>query len=292
MTFVAGTVLTAAALNSELAAKYDSAPAINAQTGTTYTFVLADATAGKTVTASNASASTYTVPPQSSVAFSAGALLRVTNLGAGVVTFAGGAGVTVTNTAGTLAQYQKATLVRTGSDAWTVIPFGGGAGMSLVNKTDFTAAASVSINNVFTTAAANYLMVVDLVVNTGTTAVQMRLRASGADSSAASYRYGGGGGNGSATSTFYGGDLLTLFALTGNATAGSPAAFALTVIKPQVADKTRVTGTALWRSTAVVDIGGAFGGSFDATTQFDGFTLIASANTMTGTVRTYSLLGT
>lgn len=110
-------------LSSGLAAKSDYAMPKNAQTGTAYTFALADGQ--KLVTASNAAASTYTVPPQSSVAWAADTILRITNLGAGVVTIAGGSGVTVTNTAATLAQYQSANLIRTASDAWTVVPFSG-----------------------------------------------------------------------------------------------------------------------------------------------------------------------
>ena len=101
-------------------------PTYNAQTGTTYTFVLADV--GKTVTASNASPQTYTIPPQSSVTWLAGTTLNVLNLGAGTVTFAAGAGVTVTNAVQTLTQYQSARLVRTASDAWTVTPDSGGTG--------------------------------------------------------------------------------------------------------------------------------------------------------------------
>lgn len=101
-------------------------PTYNAQTGTTYTFVLADV--GKTVTASNANPQTYTIPPQASIVWLANTTLNVLNLGAGVVTFAAGAGVTVTNTAQTLTQYQSARLVRTASDAWTVTPDSGGAG--------------------------------------------------------------------------------------------------------------------------------------------------------------------
>lgn len=101
-------------------------PVYNAQTGTTYTFVLADV--GKTVTASNASPQTYTIPPQASVTWLADTTLHVLNLGAGVVTFDGGAGVTVTNAVQTLTQYQSARLIRTASDAWTVTPDSGGAG--------------------------------------------------------------------------------------------------------------------------------------------------------------------
>ena len=101
-------------------------PAYNAQTGTTYTFVLSDV--GKTVTASNANPQTYTIPPQASVTWLADTTLHVLNLGVGVVTFAAGAGVTVTNTEQTLTQYQSARLIRTASDAWTVTPDSGGAG--------------------------------------------------------------------------------------------------------------------------------------------------------------------
>lgn len=110
-----------------IATGFDTAVAIptyNAQTGTTYTFALSDV--GKTVTASNASSSTYTIPPQASVVWPTGATLNIVNLGAGVVTIAAGAGVTVTNSSQTLSQYQSAALVRTASNAWTVVPFVGG----------------------------------------------------------------------------------------------------------------------------------------------------------------------
>jgi len=53
--------------------------AINAQTGTTYTFVIGDA--GKLVTSSNGSAQTVTVPPNSSVAFAVGTQIIVQNIG-------------------------------------------------------------------------------------------------------------------------------------------------------------------------------------------------------------------
>ena len=113
-----------------IATGFDSAVAIptyNNQTGTTYTFVLADA--AKVVSSNNASGVTFTIPPQSSVAWAAGTTLTVTNLGAGTLTIAGGGGVTVTNSASTIAQYGSASIIRTASDAWTVIPFAGGAAL-------------------------------------------------------------------------------------------------------------------------------------------------------------------
>jgi hypothetical protein len=99
--------------------------AVNTQTGTTYTFVAGDA--GKLVSASNASAVTFTIPPQSSVTWGSNAVLKVVNYGAGALTVDGGSGVTVTNTATTLAQYASAAAIRTAEDAWTLVPFSGGA---------------------------------------------------------------------------------------------------------------------------------------------------------------------
>jgi hypothetical protein len=99
--------------------------AINAQTGTTYTFVLADN--GKVVTASNASAITITIPPISSVAYATGAQLNVIQKGAGQVTFAQGSGVTIRSTGATAtapklrAQYSSATCIYEGSDVWYVV---------------------------------------------------------------------------------------------------------------------------------------------------------------------------
>jgi hypothetical protein len=99
--------------------------AINAQTGTTYTFVLADDC--KLVTASNASAQTYTIPPASSVAYNTGTQLNIIQKGAGQVTFAAGSGVTIRSTGASAAapklraQYSSATAIYEGSDVWYVI---------------------------------------------------------------------------------------------------------------------------------------------------------------------------
>ena len=92
---------------------------INAQTGTTYTFVLGDAN-NTLVTASNASAITVTVPPNSSVAYPVGAILQLAQSGAGQVTIAAGSGVTINYTPGLKlrAQYSVASLVQTATNTW------------------------------------------------------------------------------------------------------------------------------------------------------------------------------
>jgi hypothetical protein len=97
----------------------------NAQTGTTYTFVLGDALGasgtGGAVTLSNASAITATIPPHSSVAYILGAQIMFCQLGAGQVTVSPGSGVTINTSAATKklrAQYSCATAWEYIQDSW------------------------------------------------------------------------------------------------------------------------------------------------------------------------------
>jgi archaellum component FlaG (FlaF/FlaG flagellin family) len=100
----------------------DTTMSFNDQTGTTYTLVIADL--GKWVTASNASPITVTVPPS---VFAAGNIVNVQQIGAGQVTFAQGAGVTITSTGASAsapklrAQYAACTIVCTASDTFTIV---------------------------------------------------------------------------------------------------------------------------------------------------------------------------
>ena len=116
--FTSGQVLTAAELDAVATAMI----AINAQTGTTYTTVLADD--GKLITCSNASAISVTIPPNSSVAYGIGTQLNFAQLLAGQVTLVAGAGVTL-NSSGTKLklkdQYAVATCVKTDTNTWFVV---------------------------------------------------------------------------------------------------------------------------------------------------------------------------
>lgn len=102
-----------------------ASPAINAQTGTTYTFVNADQY--KLVTLSNAGAITATIPPNSSVPYAIGTKLRMMQLGAGAVTVAPGAGVTINGDLVTRAQYSQVVAEKRATDTW----FMSGDGMTL-----------------------------------------------------------------------------------------------------------------------------------------------------------------
>lgn len=95
---------------------------INEQTGATYTFVLSDAT-NTIVQGNRATAQTFTVPPNSSVAYPVGSVIPVYQDGAGQVTIAQGSGVTI-RTAETLkirGQYSSAALLKIATDEWLLI---------------------------------------------------------------------------------------------------------------------------------------------------------------------------
>jgi len=100
--------------------------ALNAQTGTTYTFVLTDN--GKLVTASNASAQTYSIPTNASVAYPVGTQINIIQIGAGQVTIQAvtSGTTTIASTGATAtapklrAQYSSATCIKAATDLWYV----------------------------------------------------------------------------------------------------------------------------------------------------------------------------
>ena len=97
--------------------------AMNAQTGTTYTLALTDAS-NRWVTCDNTSAITVTVPPS---VFSVGDQIAVQQTNTGQVTFAIGSGVTITSAGATTAapkirtRYSSAVVICTGSNTFTII---------------------------------------------------------------------------------------------------------------------------------------------------------------------------
>jgi hypothetical protein len=100
---------------------------INANTATTYTFVLTDN--GKLVTSSNASAQTLSIPTNASVAFPIGTQINVIQIGAGQVTVnavTSGTTTVLSNAATAAApktrnQYAALTAIKVATDAWYVI---------------------------------------------------------------------------------------------------------------------------------------------------------------------------
>jgi hypothetical protein len=96
--------------------------AINAQTGTTYTLVAGDL--NDLVTLNNAASITLTVPPS---VFAANDVINIAQIGAGQVTFAQGAGVTINSTGATATapklrvRYSSASVICTASNTFLVV---------------------------------------------------------------------------------------------------------------------------------------------------------------------------
>lgn len=93
--------------------------AATTQAGTTYTLALADW--GTIVEFTSASAVTVTVPPNASVAFPVGTAIELVQYGAGQVSVAAGAGVTIRSPSGKLkltGQYSAALLRKRATNEW------------------------------------------------------------------------------------------------------------------------------------------------------------------------------
>ena len=93
----------------------------NAQTGTTYTFVLGDVS--KLVELSNTSAITATVPLNSSVAYPVGSQIMLLQTNTGQVTVVGAGGVTINGNPGLKlrAQWSSATLIKRAENTWVLV---------------------------------------------------------------------------------------------------------------------------------------------------------------------------
>jgi hypothetical protein len=94
----------------------------NAQAGTTYTLALTDL--GKLVELNNAASITLTIPTNASVSFAVGDRIDLLQTGAGQVTIAGAAGVTVNSESSKLklaGQWAAATLIKRAADTWVAV---------------------------------------------------------------------------------------------------------------------------------------------------------------------------
>lgn len=276
------------ALNMQtIATGFDSAVAIptyNNQTGTTYTFALTDI--GKTVIANNASASTYTIPPTASVVWPTNASIPLVNLGTGVVTIAAGAGVTVTNTALTLAQYQSANLIRTALNAWTVVPSSGTvSGQTLLNTTSFSAQSSVSFSNLFSSTYDTYKIFLTLDSVSTSQTIRFRLRSNTTDETSALYFFTGiSTVQTSATVTTNNGSTQTsIDVIRATAASGSE----MTLYSPMKAQSTSLSYDSIGLFGDVQQNKG--GGYYLSASTYNGFTLFSSTGNMTGTVRVFGV---
>jgi hypothetical protein len=169
-------------------------------------------------------------------------------------------------------------------------PAGAASGLTLVTKSDFSAVTSHSINNCFTSTYANYFIVCTFTGGSSTTSksLTIKMRASGTDTSS-----GYTDNNLTQTGTYISGeenfrgtDEMFVGPFQGDKANGNATQFYL--YAPQLAQKTLMAGHDVYddQYNAGQRI---FQGKLADTTAYDGFTLIVSADNMTGTVRVYGL---
>jgi hypothetical protein len=163
------------------------------------------------------------------------------------------------------------------------------SGMVLVNKTDFSAASSVSINNCFSATYENYRIITNVTAaGSGDVDIYFRLRASGTDNTANIYSYQ----QVYATSTTVAGDAAVTTFWRPNSTSANYPNFTMGILDLFAPQINRITGALNVRSFTT-----NAGGSYivnerlvhNTSASFDGFTISTNTSNATGTVRVYGL---
>lgn len=261
---------------------------VNNQTGTSYTLVLADG--GKLVTFDNAAAIALTVPTNASVAFPTGVRIKLTNKGAGTVTVAGAGGVTLNGNQLTIAQNRSAMLYKLDTNTWVMtadptIP--GDPGLAFITGTTFTTSTGVNVNNCFTSTYDTYRIMIDVTAFSTTLDMLMRLRVSGADNSTTNYVRQVVYGSGSSAAAGLNSSQTSWSILNTGSANADLGKMSLDVFAPNLSRKTVAT----WIQASVDASGNQYStlGNlfFNATTVFDGFSLVPSTGNISGTVRVY-----
>jgi hypothetical protein len=159
------------------------------------------------------------------------------------------------------------------------------AGMVLLNTTSFSAVATQSISDVFSTTYDNYRVVCNVQPST-TVDLQMRYRVSGADNSTSNYNYEGFVTRPNNTNASVSGATnQTSFVIAG-LNNGNANAFSMDIYQPFISDFTKHSLIGHMHDSTSYNAS-LRGGVFAATTSFTGFTIYPSSGTMTGTVSVY-----
>jgi len=165
------------------------------------------------------------------------------------------------------------------------------SGLVLLNTTSFNGVATQSINDVFSSTYTYYKIHLNMKSsNSPSSTFTMRLRVSGADSSANSYSSHAIGRRDSNITVTIDSDPATSFSLPAISTSRNNS-YEFTIVNPQQAFETTFSGTA--RTSPASDSTGiatwVFGGAFNATTSFTGFSLLPGAGNITGSISVFGV---
>lgn len=163
-------------------------------------------------------------------------------------------------------------------------PASSGALTKIVSNLAFSGSTSVSINNCFTSTYTNYLIVFENIAAASGAHVEFRMRASGSDNTTNNYDqgnqaagYAGGGGNEAQSNANH----VRVWGSVGSG--NEKANLMLWINNPQTATQTTWSGTGNNN-----DAGYRVSGQFNASTQFDGFSIYCSQN-LSGNITVYGL---
>lgn len=169
------------------------------------------------------------------------------------------------------------------------VSVGSGSGsVSTQGAVTFSGASSVSINSCFSSSYRNYKIIVNFTARSADMSVQMRMRTGTTDNSNASYGRSGIEFVDNATTLTAlnsAGQTAWTLATLQNASYADFTNISMDLYNPQVTNKTLATFQASQLNS--VGAGRVSTIYFDATTSFDGFSLIASTGNFDGIVRIY-----
>jgi hypothetical protein len=157
-------------------------------------------------------------------------------------------------------------------------------GLTLIKTQSFSAASSVSVDDVFSSTYENYCLIINLVSSASDNILRLRLRVSSTDASGTDYAYqtlnainttvSAGRGTGQTSwdifrqDTSYNGGIAYIY-------------------RPNVAATTQYSSTGAWSlDNARINLNG---GSHGLSTAYTGFSLIPNSGTITGQISTYGI---
>ena len=167
----------------------------------------------------------------------------------------------------------------------TSIANSGGSASATGGAVTFTVVNSVSLNGVFTSGYENYFLMVNKVVGSTASDLNMRLRVAGTDASGSNYTHQN---LVAAATTVAGGRLgpITSNQIAILRTSAQGGDISLNMFRPQLAAQTNYATNPGYdtESNARMNL---YVGNHSLSTSYDGLTLIPSSGTLTGTIRVY-----
>jgi hypothetical protein len=167
------------------------------------------------------------------------------------------------------------------------------AGMVLLNTTSFSAVASQSINDVFSSTYKNYrIIIASNTTNANAQLVQMRMRVSGADNSSSNYYWAGvSTASSSATPSVNGlgsnGLVTSWDTSVSNPTGVGEAVNVIDLLNPFATQRTAFTSKQVYQDNNPYVYDRSISGQMSVTTSYTGFTLIGASGNITGSVSVY-----